>query len=69
MNTIFALIILTANGPVEAHSFGSMAECQKVQSSLKTESFCAEKKIPDINSSINLMFDVMSKMKTRMEAL
>jgi len=69
MNTIFALIILTSNGPMQAHQFASMAECQKVLSTLRSEAFCAEQKPVDINSSINLMFDVMSKMKSRMEAL
>ena len=69
MNAIFALIILTANGPVEAHQFTSMTECTKVQSTLKSESFCAERKPVDINSSMDMMFNVMKNMKTRMEQL
>ena len=69
MNAIFALIILTANGPVEAHQFNSMTECTKVQSTLKSESFCAERKPVDINSSMDMMFNVMKNMKTRMEQL
>jgi len=69
MNAIFALIILTANGPIEAHQFTSMVECTKVQSTLKSESFCAERKPVDINSSMDMMFNVMKNMKTRMEQL
>jgi hypothetical protein len=69
MNTIFALIILTANGPMEAHQFTSMVECTKVQSTLKSESFCAERKPVDINSSMDMMFNVMKNMKIRMEQL
>jgi hypothetical protein len=69
MNTIFALIILTANGPMEAHQFTSMVECTKVQATLKSESFCAERKPVDINSSMDMMFNVMKNMKTRMEQL
>jgi hypothetical protein len=69
MNAIVVLIFLTANGPVEAHHFSSMAECAKVQATLHSESFCAEKKPVDINSSMDMMFNIMKTMKTRMEQL
>ena len=69
MNTLFALIIITATGPMEAHSFATMGECQSVLKTLKSEAFCAEKKAPNVEAELDKMFTILRSMKARMESL
>lgn len=70
MNTIVALMIVTATGVVEApNSFSSLKECQAVVDKIKTTAYCVEKKPVDIDKQINMMFAIMSKMKSQMEQI
>jgi hypothetical protein len=70
MNTMIALMIVTATGVVEApNNFNSMRECQAVVDKIKTTAYCVEKKPVDIDKQINMMFAIMSKMKSQMEQI
>ena len=48
MNTIYALMLVTATGIVEApNNFSSLAECEKVSQRVQN-TYCAEKKPVDV---------------------
>ena len=70
MNTVYALMIITMSGVVEApNTFSTLAECERVVQRVQRETYCVEKKPVDIDKQINMMFAIMSKMKSQMEQI
>jgi hypothetical protein len=68
VNTLVALMIVTATGVVEApNNFNSMQECQDVVLKLKAESYCVVKKPVDAPAEIKKMMSVFKQMVKEME--
>jgi hypothetical protein len=72
MNTLFALMIVTASGVSEApNNFSSKIDCISVSAQLKKDgisSYCVEKKPVNIEVEMNRMMTMMkSMMKTMKE--
>jgi hypothetical protein len=72
MNTLFALMIVTASGVSEApNNFSSKLDCVSVSAQLKKDgisSYCVEKKPVNIEVEMNRMMLLMkSMMKTMKE--
>ena len=68
MNSIFALMILTANGVVEApNTFKTLAECQSVVQRVQRETYCVEKKPVDVQKEMNTFLALFKTMQRQME--
>jgi hypothetical protein len=65
---IYALIVVTAMGVTEAYQFSKLDDCNKASAKI-AQSFCVEKKPVDVNVEIDKMFDIMKRMKEKMELL
>lgn len=65
---IYALIVVTAMGVTEAHQFSKLDDCNKASARI-AQSFCVEKKPVDINVELDRMFEIMKRMKDRMDSL
>jgi hypothetical protein len=65
---IYALIVVTAMGVTEAYQFSKLDDCNKASAKI-AQSFCVEKKPVDMNVEIDKMFDIMKRMKEKMELL
>lgn len=65
---IYALIVVTAMGVTEAHTFNKLEDCNKASARI-AQSFCVEKKPVDVNAELDKMFEIMKRMKDKMEAL
>jgi hypothetical protein len=65
---IYALIVVTAMGATEAYQFSKLDDCNKASAKI-AQSFCVEKKPVDVNVEIDKMFDIMKRMKEKMELL
>lgn len=68
MNTVFALMLITATGAVEApNSFSTMAECEKVVSKISQTAYCVEKKPVNIEKEMKTFFALFNQMRMEME--
>ena len=68
MNSVFALMILTANGVVEApNTFKTLAECQAVVQRVQRETYCVEKKPVDVQKEMNTFLALFKSMQRQME--
>jgi hypothetical protein len=68
MNSVFALMILTANGVVEApNTFKTLAECQSVVQRVQRETYCVEKKPVDVQKEMNTFLALFKTMQRQME--
>jgi len=68
MNSIFALMIITANGVVEApNTFSSLAECNKVVERVSLVTYCIEKKPVDVQKEMNTFLALFKTMQRQME--
>jgi hypothetical protein len=68
MNSIFALMIITANGVVEApNTFKTLAECQAVVQRVQRETYCVEKKPVDVQKEMNTFLALFKSMQRQME--
>ena len=67
MNSVFALMIVTATGVVEApNNFATKAECEKVVQRVQRETYCVEKKPVDIQKEMNVFFTLFRQMQKEM---
>ena len=68
MNSVFALMILTANGVVEApNTFKTLAECQSVVQRVQRETYCVEKKPVNVEKEMAAMMRLMTNMIKTMD--
>ncbi len=72
MNTVFALMIVTAMGVTEApNNFATMQACQAASVKIKTDSYCVEKKPVNVEkemaSMMRLMMNMVKTMDTEMK--
>ena len=68
MNSVFALLIVTASGNVtEAYNFSSKAECESAAFRLQVKAVCIEKKPVNIETEMRKMIAIMKAMQTEME--
>ncbi len=67
-NLMFALMVVTSNGIQEApNTFSSLRECQSVSAKLKVDSYCVQKQNIDIDKQMNVMIQMLGKMKRQMD--
>jgi len=68
MNSVFVLMIITANGVVEApNAFKSLADCQAVVQRVQRETYCVEKKPVDVQKEMNTFLALFKSMQRQME--
>jgi len=68
MNSVFALMIITAAGVVEApNTFKTLAECQSVVQRVQRETYCVEKKPVDVQKEMNTFLALFKTMQRQME--
>ena len=68
MNSIFVLMIITANGVVEApNAFKSLADCQAVVQRVQRETYCVEKKPIDTQKEMNTFLALFKQMRMEIE--
>ena len=64
MNSVFALMIVTATGVVEApNTFATQADCEKVVKRIQQVTYCVEKKPVDIQKEMNVFFTLFRQMQ------
>jgi hypothetical protein len=68
MNSVFALMIITAAGVVEApNTFATMAECQAVVKRVQRETYCIEKKPVNVESELSKFIALFKNMQKEMD--
>lgn len=68
MNSVFALMIITAAGVVEApNTFKTLADCQAVVQRVQRETYCVEKKPVDTQKELNTFLALFKQMRMEME--
>ena len=68
MNSVFALMLVTATGVVEApNTFTTMAECEKVANRISFQSYCIEKKPVNVQKEMNTFLALFRQMRMEME--
>ena len=68
MNSVFALMIITSAGVVEApNTFKSLADCQAVVQRVQRETYCVEKKLADTQKELNTFLALFKQMRMEME--
>lgn len=68
MNSVFALMIITANGVVEApNTFKTLSDCQAVVQRVQRETYCVEKKPIDTQREMNTFLALFKQMRMEME--
>ena len=68
MNSVFALMIVTATGVVEApNNFNTMKECQAVVEKINFASYCVEKKPVNIEKEMSGFIALFKKMQREFE--
>jgi hypothetical protein len=68
MNSVFALMIITSAGVVEApNTFKTLAECQSVVQRVQRETYCVEKKPVDVQKEMNTFLALFKSMQRQME--
>jgi hypothetical protein len=68
MNTVFALMIVTAMGVTEApNNFTTMQACQSASAKIKADSYCVEKKPVNVEKEMASMMRLMMNMVKTMD--
>lgn len=68
MNSMFALMIVTTTGVVEApNNFSTMKECQAVVDKNKFTAYCVEKKPVNIEKEMNMLLTMFKRMQREFE--
>lgn len=68
MNSVFALMLVTATGVVEApNNFSTMKDCQAVVNKISFSSYCVEKKPINIEKEMTTLLTVFKKMQKEFE--
>jgi len=68
MNSVFALMIITSAGVVEApNTFKTLADCQAVVQRVQRETYCVEKKPADTQKELNTFLALFKQMRMEME--
>lgn len=68
MNSVFALMIITANGVVEApNTFRTLADCQTVVQRVQHETYCVEKKPVDTQKEMNTFLALFKQLRMEIE--
>ena len=68
MNSVFALMIITANGVVEApNTFKTLADCQAVVDRVQRETYCVEKKPVNVEGEIGKFIALFKTMQREMD--
>lgn len=68
MNSVFALMIVSVSGVVEApNNFATMAECQKVVESIQFQSYCIEKKPVDTENEMKKFVAIFKMFQKELE--
>lgn len=68
MNSVFALMIVTATGVVEApNTFSTLDECEKVVQRVQRETYCIEKKPVNVQKEMNTFLALFRQMRMEME--
>jgi len=63
MNTVYALMVVTAMGVTEApNPFLTLSACEKVSAKIE-KSYCVEKKPVDIETEMNKLISLMKKLQ------
>jgi hypothetical protein len=67
MNTVFAMLIVTASGNVtEAYNFSSKAECESAAFRLQVKAVCVEKKPVNVEVEMQKMISIMKAMQNEL---
>lgn len=68
MNSVFALMFVTATGVVEApNTFTTMAECEKVANRISLQSYCIEKKPINVEAEMSKFIAMFKTFQRQME--
>jgi len=68
MNTMFVLMIITANGVVEApNTFKTLTECQAVVQRVQRETYCVEKKPINIEQEMTTFVGLFKNFVKEMD--
>lgn len=68
MNSVFALMLVTATGVVEApNTFTTMAECEKVANRISFQSYCIEKKPVNVEAEMSKFITMFKSFQRQME--
>jgi hypothetical protein len=68
MNTVFAMLIVTASGNVtEAYNFSSKAECESAAFRLQVKAVCVEKKPVNVEVEMRKMISIMKAMQNELD--
>jgi len=68
MNSVFALMIITATGVVEApNTFRTLADCQAVVQRVQHETYCVEKKPVDTQKEMNTFLALFKQLRMEIE--
>jgi len=68
MNSVFALMLVTATGVVEApNNFNSLRECQAVVDKITFSAYCVEKKPVNIEKEMNTFLALFKRMQKEIE--
>lgn len=68
MNSVFALMLVTATGVVEApNTFTTMKDCQEVVNRISFQSYCIEKKPINVENEMNKFIVMFRKFQKEME--
>ena len=68
MNSVFALMLVTATGVVEApNNFSTMKDCQAVVNKITFSAYCVEKKPVNIEKEMSAFFTIFKNMQKEFE--
>jgi len=68
MNSVFALMLVTATGVVEApNNFSTMKDCQAVVNKISFSAYCVEKKPVNIEKEMSAFFTIFKNIQKEFE--
>jgi len=68
MNSVFALMLVTATGVVEApNTFATMDACQQVVQRVQRETYCIEKKPVNVEAEMSKFIALFKNFQRQME--
>lgn len=68
MNSVFALMLVTATGVVEApNTFATMDACQQVVNRISFQSYCIEKKPVNVEAEMSKFIALFKNFQRQME--
>jgi hypothetical protein len=68
MNTVFALMLVTATGVIEApNNFSSRSECERVVTKIQGQAYCVEKRPVNVEKEMKTFFALFNQMRMEME--